>query len=768
MKRPLCIATVFYILGIIMGLYLKLSIAFLIAFFIFVIFILSITFITKLKRTKKYLQKNRNNIKNNLQFESKNNALIKIEDVKQINLKEKIRYISRFGILLFMVIIGITNIKQIDSKYEKFYKLIEMQEELQIEAIVISSPEEKNYSYTYEIKILKINGSEKYKGIKLLLNLKKSKQKENVKLEYGDYITAEGEFEIPDTARNYGGFDYREYLKTKNIYGTIYVKEDIEVLDKGKGNIFGRIVYKVQNSIKKNMGEILPKETSDLCVGILIGIRDDLSEEVEENFKDSNLTHMLAVSGSHITYIILGLTALLSKTDKRFSKITTILFLIFFMILTGCTASVVRACIMGIIMLISKLVYRKSDIWSNLALSTLIILALNPYTILDIGFQLSYGGTIGIVLLSKRMSEFIKQKINIKSAENQKVDIKTDVEKQKKNINNKLQYRKIDIKNLENKKVNTKRNIVNKIINYIIDTLVVTFSANIIIIPIMAFQFNTVSLTFWISNLLASPFMGVVVILGFIVYIVSLISINISKIIAIPLNIILVLFLKIAEVCSRIPFSSIIVRTPYVISIVIYYLVIILILNRKFIRERIQDTKRKIKVKNINGIKTKIDEEELKIIKNESKENLLNTIRMNNKEKLLNYKRDKIHNKKRIIKSVSCYILIFSLILAIFRYNINQNLKIYFIDVGQGDSTLIITPSNKKILIDGGGSEMGTFNVGEKTLLPYLLDRRITTLDYVMISHFDTDHVRRTIICDGKDKSKKCYYLQARRKFTKL
>lgn len=64
------------------------------------------------------------------------------------------------------------------------------------------------------------------------------------------------------------------------------------------------------------------------------------------------------------------------------------------------------------------------------------------------------------------------------------------------------------------------------------------------------------------------------------------------------------------------------------------------------------------------------------------------------------------------------------------------------IDVGQGDSTLITTQFNKKILIDGGGSEFGsTFDVGEKTLLPYLLKKKIHKLDYVIISHFDSDHV---------------------------
>lgn len=60
-----------------------------------------------------------------------------------------------------------------------------------------------------------------------------------------------------------------------------------------------------------------------------------------------------------------------------------------------------------------------------------------------------------------------------------------------------------------------------------------------------------------------------------------------------------------------------------------------------------------------------------------------------------------------------------------------------------GDSCLIVTPKNKKILIDGGGSERGSSNIGEKTLLPYLLNRKVDKLDYAIISHFDSDH------CEG-------------------
>ena len=92
--------------------------------------------------------------------------------------------------------------------------------------------------------------------------------------------------------------------------------------------------------------------------------------------------------------------------------------------------------------------------------------------------------------------------------------------------------------------------------------------------------------------------------------------------------------------------------------------------------------------------------------------------------------------KKRIIIILLSVILLFS----IFHF-IPKNLKIYFVDVGQGDCTFIVTPKNKTILIDGGGSTGSDFDVGESTLIPYILDRGYKKIDLMFISHFDQDHV---------------------------
>ena len=104
------------------------------------------------------------------------------------------------------------------------------------------------------------------------------------------------------------------------------------------------------------------------------------------------------------------------------------------------------------------------------------------------------------------------------------------------------------------------------------------------------------------------------------------------------------------------------------------------------------------------------------------------------------YKYHFIQHKKKYKKRIFIISLLIVLVFYIFHF-IPKNLKIYFVDVGQGDCTFIVTPKNKTILIDGGGSMGSDFDVGESTLLPYILDRGYKKIDLMFISHFDQDHI---------------------------
>lgn len=624
-NRPLCIATIFYLIGIIIGLYLQISIAFLIGIAIMFVLIILVLYLKKQSTVNKLTRIYSKNIK---------------------------KYIIPILILLF----GIIYTKIIDTNYENKYNVIR-EDEVKIIAIVTSEVKEKQYKYTYEVKIIEINNEQysKYKDTHCLLNVKKSKDK-NI-LKYGDLIQLDGTFEIPNEARNYKGFDYKQYLKTKKISGIINTKEDIKIIKENCANAYEKFLNYIATDMKNRIYQLLPEDVRELCIGILIGERTDISDDINDAFRTSNLTHMLAVSGAHISYIVAGLTILLSKTDKRTSKIFTIIFLIFFMGLTKYTPSVERASIMYIFIIISSLVHRKSDIYNNLAISMFIILLFNPYAILNVGFQLSYGGTIGIVLFYKKISNYLYEKIG---------------------IDRHIQKNEVEIHN--------KKRMLKKVLKYILDMLIITISANLIIIPIIIFHFNTLSLTFWLSNILAGIFIGAITILGFILYIISIISMKMANIFAVLPTILLKILIYIATFCSKLPLSSIIVKTPYIVEIIIYYITIFALFNYS-------------KIKNI-------------------------------------------YRKSKYIKLIIMTITVIIFTSTIIINTVNKNLKIYFVDVGQGDCTLIYTPTNKTILIDGGGSEKSnSFDVGKQILLPYLLDRRITKIDYMLISHFDSDHI---------------------------
>ena len=632
MNRPIFIIVIGYIIGIIWGLYCKISIGSL-YFFLVSIYII----INKSYQRRKF---------------------------KIFSIKRYFRYIKLFfkvKVILLIIISSIISnivIKYQNYQYENKFKEVQ---ELEAQAIVISNVSEKEYYNRYKVKVCNEN-------IRLYINVKK-----DVKLEYGDKIEVGGQFIEPKTKRNYRGFDYKEYLKTQKIYGTLKVK-NVKILEKSQGNKLmqkaNRIFLKIEDNIQKTYStKFIP-----IIQGIILGDTRNIDEETKDAFSDSNISHVLAVSGMHISYIILLATSSTKIIGKRKSKIFASMLLVVYMFITGFSISVVRACIMGILSCMAFVLYRKSDTLNNISIAMLIILINNPYNIESISFLLTFGGTLGIVYFKSTVEKAIKS-IKIR--------------------NRKWKYLFIKI---QQKSEN------------IISILAVSISAQIVIAPIMAMYFNKISIGFLLTNFLLSYIIGIVVIGGFIQSIVAMFSIKIgamlAHIIEIPLYGIILI--------SKINFGNFTVITPQVYQIIFYYIIIFIIkyLYQIFNSKKITVTQKRVK-------------------------NILY---------LIKYK-----SRTWSQKVILIVILIF-----VFFMQIPKEAEIHFIDVGQGDSTLIITPSNKKVLIDGGGS--GTYDVGENILIPYLLDRGIKRLDYVIVSHTDFDHISRHFKRFKRITSWKSYY----------
>lgn len=639
--RLILIATVGYVIGIMWELYLKISLAlfFSIAIVLFIF----------------YVQARKNRIRYLKVFMNKSN-------------------LKAFTIFIIFFTISVLHIKILNKNHEKIYNSLTNQK-VTFVAKVVSDKKEGKYKDTYTVKIIyAISQNNKIKiNNKFLMRIKNK----NVKLDYGDKIAFIGEFERATSRSNYKGFSYEEYLKSIGVYGIIDVpSEEIKVIKKNSVNIISSIANKCRRVIIERITYILQDDTKDLALGFLLGYTEEMDESIKEAFRDSSLSHMLAVSGAHISYIIMGISLALNKIkmDKKISRIVTINILILFMFITGFSPSVTRACIMGICVLLAGILYRQTDFINSISLALIIILMKNPFSIYNIGLQLSFGGTIGIVLFSKNI------------------------------------IRGIDIlfHNYTERNSKTEKNIISinknkhKILKCIKDMMVVVFSAQIIIIPITILNFNTISLTFFISNILASPLMGIITIGGFVLLFISFISLRLSIIFSFFYKCILNLLIIIVKFCSKIPFSKIYVITIDEVIILVYYILIILI-NYFFM---LSSKYRKSSIENL-----------IYMLMKKTKKNL-----------------------KRIIKNIIIVAIIMLFIKAFFRNF--KGLQIYFVDVGQGDCTVMITPNNKKIIVDGGGNSNNesNYDIGENVVLPYLLDRKIRKLDYMIISHFDSDH----------------------------
>ena len=638
MKRPIIYILFGYILGIILGLYCNISIVFL------YLIIISIYLISKkiYKPQKKF---------------------------KLISFRRYFRYVKLIfnlkTIILIIIFSLISNfiVINLNKKYERLYS--DFEDEINITATVVSREKEKSYKYIYRIKVESINENDKFKNTYLMLNINK---KLNIKLDYGDKVEITGTFKEPETQRNYKGFNYKSYLKTVKVYGSIDTT-CIKVIKKDNVNVISLMSNKLFIYSKHKIENLFSKDSGNILIGIIFGDTTGIAEDIKESFKISNISHILAVSGMHISYIIIGLTYIFRCLGKRTSKIFISIFLVVYMFITNFSPSVVRSSIMATLMLYSGIFYRKNDIWTSMSISLLILLIYNPFLIKNISVQFSYGGTIGIVLFQKNILSILN---------------------------------KLKIQN-RNKRYKRQNKYIVKIIQKIEEILSVTMSAQIIIMPIMIINFNTLGIYFLITNLIVSLIIGPIVILGFILIISSFVSMNLVTIISIILEPFLQTFITTSKNISNLEFSTIYLKTPRIIGVVVYY-ILIFILNFLY---KVYSTKSR---------------------------NLTNTqIRVKNLISLAKYK----INKTKVIVII---LIICILLTSIHIYP--KNLKIYFIDVGQGDSTLIVTPHNKTILIDGGGSINSDFDVGKSTLLPYLLDRRITKLDYILISHFDQDHVR--------------------------
>lgn len=234
-------------------------------------------------------------------------------------------------------------------------------------------------------------------------------------LNYGDELLLNTNFKEVAKPQNPGEFNYKRFLSFHNIYHQAYLStNDWKNLNQNSGNA----ILKYSIGLRNDLLDVLKqnKITGDeLSVGaaLLLGYTDKLDADIISAYSSTGALHVLSVSGLHVAIVYIVFSWLLVFLDKykngRIIKaVLLILFLWFYAALTGLSPSVLRAATMFSFIIVAKATNKHTNIYNTLAASALFLLLINPYLIMEVGFQLSYLAVLGIVYIQPKIYEWFE------------------------------------------------------------------------------------------------------------------------------------------------------------------------------------------------------------------------------------------------------------------------------------------------------------------------------------------------------------------------
>lgn len=396
--------------------------------------------------------------------------------------------------------------------------------EVTLSGQIVSIPEINGQTAKFQ---LQVNSP---KGKTLVWINDKQHRFENFKL--GNHIQVTGKLRTPQKISNPSQFDYARFLQNKQIYSTLYTNiDDCKFLDtklspKWK---FLQNLNKLRTKIIKTHSKLLKSPNLEILGGIVFG--DDAvtpPQHIKTSFINSGLLHILAASGMNVAFIWGFWFFFMQKLriSYRTTLISGILLIILYTLMTGLGASVVRAALMLTFVLIGKLFDRDTHSVSLLSFVALLMLLYNPAYLNDIGFQMSFLATLGILTTGQTIHERLK---DIKLPEFLKGDV------------------------------------------------TIPIVAQAWIAPTQMFYFNTFAPFSIFANIAIIPFLCVISFGGFISSILAIFY-PISKYLCLLLNSIINLFItivvNISNFFATLPNSLITTSKPTIIGIILYYALI--------------------------------------------------------------------------------------------------------------------------------------------------------------------------------------------------
>ncbi|MGM9544348.1 MAG: ComEC/Rec2 family competence protein [Romboutsia timonensis] len=388
-------------------------------------------------------------------------------------------------IILLIVSFIYTNTNAINTDYDN--------EDIEIIGIVKYKKEKERYN-EYIVGKFVVRDYTKHKKIKV-----------------GSEIKLTGKFKDLNKM-SYESFDYGRYLRSMGYKGLIYLK-DYSIVG---NNLMYEYIYKAKSYISNTI-RYLYKTNSDFINSMMLGQKDDLSQNEKLMFTRTGTSHIIAISGLH-TGILSGLIIfMVGKINKIYKLIVLSAMMFIYSAMVGNSPSIIRSIMFMISLYLSFFLDRKMDKISTLSFIGILFVINNPYIIYNISFQLSFLATLSIIYFYG----YINNKLNIK-------------------------------------------------------IISLTLSANILTIPIIYYNFEGIPLVSILGNIIIVPFVGIIIYLAMLSLILFNINIYISSIVVYINRFILETIYVLLEKISNLDFAYIVIEEPKLYYVIIYYIVVFL------------------------------------------------------------------------------------------------------------------------------------------------------------------------------------------------
>ncbi|AEG16252.1 DNA internalization-related competence protein ComEC/Rec2 [Desulfofundulus kuznetsovii DSM 6115] len=340
---------------------------------------------------------------------------------------------------------------------------------------------------------------------------------------YGDRLRLHGLLTRPPDAGNPGEFDYRAYLTRRGAGAVLMVRDPASIQKLGVGgHPVVRAVLRVKEKLLTVSRATLPPDKAALLNGIVFGSQGQIDRKTWQLFSESGVVHILSVSGLHVGLVLAGVLALvrLLRVPLSLTAPTGTAILLLYATLCGLGPAVTRSTLMALMFLWAHHLGRTRDWPTTLAAAALVSLMAKPLSLYDIGFQLSFTATWGILYLGPVLDGLLK-------------------------------------------------NVIRH--TWLRAALWVSLAAQLATLPLIAWYYNLISLVSLLTNLAAVPLTGLILALGTASALLGLVVSSLAGFINISTSMLLDLFMGLVSFCRALPGSVIYVPTPPFFLVVAWY-----------------------------------------------------------------------------------------------------------------------------------------------------------------------------------------------------